>query len=216
MTPPSSIMGQIVVAGIYRQAGPSGGSLAPVGQTKLMAELLTADTQPSLKLWRVVDRRKPESWELVPFEVVNAPLSQGDDSSRRYHATVKLASGSHEIQFETEAKQLLELRTIADWVIRPRLLKVNGVAEVFMQGGDRKQYQVLLDPTALLEYDVTVQDVERALSESNINASGGFAIKGESERPIRILGRLGTGGRNVIDDLLKIPVAKSSKRKHSA
>jgi Cu/Ag efflux pump CusA len=81
-----------------------------------------------------------------------------------------------------------------------------------MQGGDRKQYQVLLDPTALLEYDVTVQDVEQALRESNINTSGGFAITGESERPIRILGRLGTERGNVIDDLLKIPVAQSPKR----
>lgn len=211
MTPPSSIMGQIVVAGIYRQAGPGGGSLAPVGQTKLMAELLPNTDQPTLKLWRVADRRKPDSWESVPFEFVEPLSKQGEDATR-YRATVKLKSGNHDIQFESEAKQLLELRTIADWVIRPRLLKVSGVAEVFMQGGDRKQYQVLLDPTALLEYDVTVQDVERALSESNINASGGFAIKGESERPIRILGRLGTGGRSVIDDLLKIPVAKSSKR----
>jgi HME family heavy-metal exporter len=212
MTPPSSIMGQIVVAGIYRQAGPTGGRLAAIGQTKWMAELLIGDGEPSMKLWRVVDRRKPESWEMVPFEFIEPLVHLGDDPRRRYHATVKVASGIHEIQFETEAKQLLELRTIADWVIRPRLLKVNGVAEVFMQGGDRKQYQVLLDPTALLEYDVTVQDVERALSESNINASGGFAIKGESERPIRILGRLGTGGRSVIDELLKVPVAKSSKR----
>ncbi|MCY3007217.1 MAG: efflux RND transporter permease subunit [Planctomycetota bacterium] len=212
MTPPSSIMGQIVVAGIYRQAGPTGGRLAAIGQTKWMAELLIGDGEPSMKLWRVVDRRKPKSWEMVPFEFVEPLVHLGDDPRRRYHATVKVASGIHEIQFETEAKQLLELRTIADWVIRPRLLKVNGVAEVFMQGGDRKQYQVLLDPTALLEYDVTVQDVERALSESNINASGGFAIKGESERPIRILGRLGTGGRSVIDELLKVPVAKSSKR----
>lgn len=212
MTPPSSIMGQIVVAGIYRQAGPTGGRLAAIGQTKLMAELLEGDGEPSMKLWRVVDRRKPESWEMVPFEFVEQLLNKGGDARRSYHATVKLGSGIHEIQFKTEAKQLLELRTIADWVIRPRLLKVNGVAEVFMQGGDRKQYQVLLDPTALLEYDVTVQDVERALSESNINASGGFAIKGESERPIRILGRLGTGGHNVIDELLKVPVAKSSKR----
>lgn len=211
MTPPSSIMGQIVVAGIYRQAGPGGGSLSPVGQTKLMAEMLSGTNEPTLKLWRVADRRKPESWESFPFEFVE-PLSKQDEDSTRYRATVKLKSGNHDIQFESEAKQLLELRTIADWVIRPRLLKVSGVAEVFMQGGDRKQYQVLLDPTALLEYDVTVQDVERALSESNINASGGFAIKGESERPIRILGRLGTGGRSVIDDLLKIPVAKSSKR----
>lgn len=212
MTPPSSIMGQIVVAGIYRQPGPAGGRLATVGQTKLMAELQTADNEPSIKLWRAVDRRKPESWESVPFEFIEPLTGQGEGSGRRYHATVKLPSGIHEIQFETEAKQLLELRTVADWVIRPRLLKVTGVAEVFMQGGDRKQYQVLLDPTALLEYDVTVQDVERALSESNINASGGFAIKGESERPIRILGRLGTGGRSVIEELLKIPVAKSLKR----
>ena len=212
MTPPSSIMGQIVVAGIYRQAGPTGGSLAPVGKTKLMVELLSVNSEPSLKLWRVVDRREPESWESEPFELAEPLVKQTEDSPQPFRATVKLKSGIHEIQFESESKQLLELRTIADWVIRPRLLKVNGVAEVFMQGGDRKQYQVLLDPTALLEYDVTVQDVEQALSESNINTSGGFAIKGESERPIRILGRLGTGGRSVIDELLKIPVAKSAKR----
>ncbi len=212
MTPPSSIMGQIVVAGVYRQAGPTGGSLALVGQTKLMAELLSTNDEASLKLWRVFDRRKPQSWESVPFEIVEPLIKHVEDSTHPYRATVKLASGVHEIQFETEAKKFLELRTIADWVIRPRLLKVSGVAEVFMQGGDRKQYQVLLDPTALLEYDVTVQDVQRALGESNINASGGFAIKGESERPIRILGRLGTGGRSVIDELLRVPVAKSSKR----
>ncbi|XZE22706.1 efflux RND transporter permease subunit [Pirellulaceae bacterium SH449] len=212
MTPPSSIMGQIVVAGIYRQTGPNGGRLASLGQTKLMAEILSSDDKPSLKLWRATERRKTEMWEAVPFEIVEPLQLYGENSAERYKATVKLDSGVHEIQFESEAKQLMELRTIADWVIRPRLLKVNGVAEVFMQGGDRKQYQVLLDPTALLEYDVTVQDVERALSESNINTSGGFAIKGESERPIRVLGRLGTGGRSVIDELLKVPVAKSSKR----
>jgi len=44
---------------------------------------------------------------------------------------------------------------MADWVIRLRLLKVTGVAEVFLLGGDRKQCQVLIDPTALIEYDVT-------------------------------------------------------------
>lgn len=209
MTPPSSIMGQIVVAGIYRQTGPAGGSLAPVGRTKLMAELLKLGDAPTLKLWRVVDRRDPKSWDAVEFDIVE-PLSMKQNST--YIATVKVNSGVHEIRFETAAKQMLELRTIADWVIRPRLLKITGVAEVFMQGGDRKQYQVLLDPTALLEYDVTIQDVERTLSESNINTSGGFAISGESERPIRILGRLGTGRGEVINDLLMLPVKTSAKR----
>lgn len=212
MTPPSSIMGQIVVAGIYRQAGPEGGSLTPVGRTKLMAELLNEGDFPTLKLWRVVDRRDPKSWEAVKFEIVESLSMKTNATDATYVATVRVNSGVHEIRFESEAKQLLELRTIADWVIRPRLLKVTGVAEVFMQGGDRKQYQVLLDPTALLEYDVTVQDVERTLSESNINTSGGFAIAGESERPIRILGRLGTGRGEVINDLLKLPVKTSAKR----
>lgn len=209
MTPPSSIMGQIIVAGIYRQAGPKGGLLAPVAQTQLMAELLNEADFRTLKLWRVVDRRDVRTWQAIPFEL-SEPLHQRDDGA--FSATVKLDSELHQIQFAAAAKQMLELRTMADWVIRPRLLKVNGVAEVFMQGGDRKQYQVLLDPTALLEYDVTVQDVEQALSESNINTSGGFAITGESEQPIRILGRLGTERGDVIDDLLKIPVSQSPKR----
>lgn len=212
MTPPSSIMGQIVVAGIYRQAGPNGGVLARVGRTKLMAEFIPSSENPILKLWRPIDRHDLTSWEEVPFETVDALQEHAEGTASTFRATVRIDSNIHEIQFDAEAKLLLDLRTIADWVIRPRLLKVNGVAEVFMQGGDRKQYQVLLDPTALLEYDVTVQDVEQALSESNINASGGFATTGESERPIRILGRLGTGSSKVIDDLLKVPVAQSSKR----
>ena len=212
MTPPSSIMGQIVVAGIYRQTGPEGGVLAPVGRTKLMAELIESKDSLDVKLWRVVDRQDVKTWQPVSFELVEPVQEQGKGTSRAYRASIKLDSAIQEVRFESEAKQLLELRTIADWVIRPRLLKVSGVAEVFMQGGDRKQYQVLLDPTALLEYDVTVQEVEQALRESNINTSGGFAINGESERPIRILGRLGTESGNAIDDLLKIPVGQSPKR----
>lgn len=212
MTTPSSIMGQIVVAGIYRQAGPEGGVLAPVGRTKLMAELLESESSSSVKLWRVVNRRELKTWQPVSFELIEPLQEQGNGNSRFQQMKIKTDSGVHEVRFESEATQLLELRTIADWVIRPRLLKVSGVAEVFMQGGDRKQYQVLLDPTALLEYDVTLQDVEQALRESNINTSGGFAITGESERPIRILGRLGTERGNVLDDLLKIPVSRSPKR----
>jgi CzcA family heavy metal efflux pump len=212
MTPPSSIMGQIVVAGIYRQTGPGGGLLAPVGKTKLIAERVTVDDNFSFKIWHVSDRHHQETWKSVPFEIVAQIRKPGEKIANSDRVTIKLDSGEHDIQFKPELDQSLELRTIADWVIRPRLLKVSGVAEVFMQGGDRKQYQVLLDPTALLEYDITVQDIENALGESNINTSGGFAIKGETERPIRILGRLGTGGHKVVDDLLKIPVSTSSKR----
>ena len=92
------------------------------------------------------------------------------------------------------------------------MLKVTGVAEAFIQGGDRKQYQVLIDPAALLEYEVTLNEVETALKASNINTSGGFAIEGESERPIRVLGRLGPEPKRVIDDLKNTPIRMNAKR----
>jgi len=211
MTPPSSIMGQIVIAGVYRQPGPNGGTLTTIGETGNMAELVQEPGQPRQVLaWKPGDRQRPESWESVAIDSVrwftneSSPEQSGPDAPVR--ATLQMAGREFDIGFLTPEQQQMELRTTADWIIRPRLLKTTGVAEVFLQGGDRKQYQILVDPTALLEYDVTLQDVERALRESNINTSGGFAVTGETERPIRILGRLGPDSRVVLEDLGKIPV----------
>ena len=119
---------------------------------------------------------------------------------------------SHEVVLRTPLQQQMELRTTADWVIRPRLLQVPGIAEVLVMGGDRKQYQVLVDPNALLEYDVTLQQVEQAVKDNNLNASGGFTVEGQTERPIRVIGRLGPLPRQVADDLQKVPVKTHSHR----
>ncbi|QDV25986.1 Nickel and cobalt resistance protein CnrA [Aureliella helgolandensis] len=217
MTPPSSIMGQIVVAGIYRQAGPEGGRLAQVGRTDMMAELVVGDNENfQIQVWQPVNRHDKSTWkkvETAEFQWSEDPNT--DAATRQYPvgtATIRLEGNEYRADFFTNEKQQLELRTVADWVIRPRLLKTTGVAEVFMLGGDRKQYQILIDPPVLLEYDVTVQDVEQALRESNINTSGGFAITGETERPIRILGRLGPDSRVVIEELKKVPVGAQAKR----
>ncbi len=217
MTPPSSIMGQIVVAGIYRQTGPKGGRLAQVGKTDMMAELIAdGDDRPRIQVWQPMDRHDQSTWKQVETSEVQWNDDPNLNKSERPYpvgtAAVRIAGKEYSAHFYTDEKQQLELRTVADWVIRPRLLKTTGVAEVFMLGGDRKQYQILLDPTALLEYDVTVQDVEQALRESNINTSGGFAVTGETERPIRILGRLGPDSSLVIEDLKKIPVGGQLKR----
>ena len=123
-----------------------------------------------------------------------------------------LAGQRHEVVFPSAARQQMDLRTTADWVVRPRLLKIPGVAEIFTLGGDRRQYQVLLDPAALLEYDVTLQQVEQALKDNNLNASGGFAVQGETERAIRVFGRLGPDQRQVLDDLRKVPVRTTPRR----
>jgi HME family heavy-metal exporter len=107
---------------------------------------------------------------------------------------------------------LMALRTTADWVVRPRLLKIPGVAQVVVMGGLRKQYQVQVDPNALLEYDVTLQQVEDALRRNNLNASGGYAIQGEEEKPIRIIGRLGPEPARVLEDLRNVPVKPTPQR----
>ncbi len=57
----------------------------------------------------------------------------------------------------------IEVRTLADWVVRQRLLTIPGVAQVVTMGGGRKQYQVLVNPESLLKYDVTLEDIERAV-----------------------------------------------------
>jgi CzcA family heavy metal efflux pump len=211
MTPPASIMGQIIVAGIYKQEGPRGGELAPVGKTNLMAELAPSSTESrEVAVWKPVDRHHPETWEVVPVERVEWEPDEGAETVDRKPANrkaiVTLDGQSHEVSFASPAEQAMELRTTADWVVRPRLLKIPGVAEVFIQGGDRKQYQVLVDPPSLLEYDVSLQEVEQALQASNLNTSGGFAVTGETERPIRILGRLGPDAAHVVSDLAEIPI----------
>ena len=209
MTPTASIMGQIVIAGISRQTGPRGGELTPIGDTGLLAELSSPETagdpaRRRLQVWRPVDRHRLETWQ----EVKPGNLAMTAPTAAR----ITLDGLEHDIAFPSPLEQRMELRTLADWVVRPRLLKIPGVAEIFVQGGDRKQYQILVDPTALLEYGVTLADVETALQESNINTSGGFAVTGETERPIRVLGRLGPDSDRVIEDLRKVPVRTPRER----
>ncbi len=206
MTPTASIMGQIVIAGIYRQNGPRGGLLVPVEATGVALEVDAETTPPTvLGLWRVTQRREPAQWPELPAEGV---AWQADSRT----ASLTVAGRQYEVRVPTAGQQSIELRTAADWVVRPRLLKIPGVAEVFIQGGDRKQYQVLVDPGALLEYGVTLQQVELALQESNINTSGGFAVTGETERSIRILGRLGPDSATVLSELRQVPVKVNPQR----
>lgn len=96
----------------------------------------------------------------------------------------------------------MELRTAADWVVRQRLLTIPGVSQVYTMGGDRKQFQVLVDPDAMVRLGVTLEEVETAVAASNENGTGGYLDRqGPSELLVRSLGRLQS-----IDDLKKVPV----------
>ena len=95
-----------------------------------------------------------------------------------------------------------ELRTVADWTIRRRLLAVPGVAQVIAIGGEVKQYQVLADPARMLAAGVTLEEVVRAAAGSNANASGGVYMDKGQEYVIRGIGRVRSA-----DDIAKTVVA---------
>ncbi len=209
MAPPGAIMGQVMLAGLRRQAGPGGGELAPVPDTPFYAERGGADNSLSLAVWRPTDRRDPTKWQAVKVEAVtwDAPTPAG---GRTVHATVD--GTPRAIVFAPEEQRRMDLRTLADWVVRPRLLKIPGTAQVLTVGGGRKQYQVRADPAAMSEYGVTLQQVEAAIRANNGNATGGFVERGELETPVRVIGRLGPDAAKVVADLKKVPVKTTDKR----
>ncbi len=84
----------------------------------------------------------------------------------------------------------MELRSLADWVVRPRLLGVSGVSQVMIIGGETKQFQVLVDPAKLADYKLTLEEVTKAVEASNANASGGFLERPNEEYLIRGRGRI--------------------------
>src|SRR5262249_41365117 len=69
-----------------------------------------------------------------------------------------------------------------------------------------------VDPFALHEYGLTLPDVEAALKANNVNFSGGFALRGDLEQPIRVIGRLGPRAEQVVADLKQIPVKTTGPR----
>jgi CzcA family heavy metal efflux pump len=94
------------------------------------------------------------------------------------------------IALESDQHSPLELRTIADTVVRRRLLAVSGVSQVIPTGGGQKQYQVLIEPSRLRSYNLSLGQVEAALSRANRNASAGFRVAGGQEYLILGVGRV--------------------------
>jgi len=104
-----------------------------------------------------------------------------------------------------DSTDLTELRTLQDWIVKYNLRTVPGVTEVLSFGGEVKQYQVRIDPRALLQYGVTLDQVREALQANNRNVGGGFIVRGSEEYIVRGIGL----AENLID-LGNIIVAERS------
>src|SRR3990172_4886883 len=92
----------------------------------------------------------------------------------------------------TEQENLTELRTIQDWVIRPQLRTVPGVAEVNSWGGFEKQYHVEVDPTRLVKHRLTLADVRDALEKNNANVGGGYLVQSGEAQVVQGVGLVTT------------------------
>lgn len=89
------------------------------------------------------------------------------------------------VSLTADSTSMRELRTIADWHIRPRLLSTGGVAQVSVIGGDLKEYQILLDPGKMRHYNVTLQEVLDVARDMNRNTSGGVLYQYGNEYIVR-------------------------------
>ena len=89
------------------------------------------------------------------------------------------------IGLTSDETSMQDLRTIADWTIRPRLLSLGGVAQVTVLGGDIKEYQILLSPEKMRHYDISLQEVMSAAGDMNRNSAGGVLYEYGNEYIIR-------------------------------
>ena len=135
---------------------------------------------------RIIDARQYVSERLATVELPSGigrpqlgPIATG--LGEVFHYIIRSDDGTHSLE---------ELRTLHDWVIKPELRKVSGVAEVNSWGGYEKQYHVVVAPESLLEYDLTLGDVFEALEENNQNVGGGVLSSGGQSQLVHGIGRV--------------------------
>ncbi len=93
------------------------------------------------------------------------------------------------ISLTADSTSQMDLRTISDWTIRPRLLATGGVAQVVVIGGEYRQYQILASPQKLNQYNITLTELLHAAKQSNGNSSGGFISEYGNEYVVKGIGR---------------------------
>lgn len=117
-----------------------------------------------------------------------------DDELKIENGELKINSASAHEEHESHPDEnnspyggttMQDLRTMADWTIRPRLLATGGVAQVAVLGGEVKEYQILLSPEKMMHYDVSLSDVLEATRGMNQNATGGTLYEYGNEYIIR-------------------------------
>ena len=140
---------------------------------------------------QLVLERLIEARERLPkgVEPVMAPVTTGLGEVYQYYLTRPV--DLHDIP-SVRAQDLMEQRTIQDWIIRPLLKSVPGVIDVNSLGGFVKQYEVLVDSAKLRKYDLALHDVFDAVAKNNANAGGNILERYAEKYIVRGVGLIKT------------------------
>ncbi len=126
--------------------------------------------------------------QLVNERLSQAQLPQGLDRPKMGPVSTGLGEVFHYI-LTGKGDDVTTLRTVHDWVVRPQMRQVKGVAEINSWGGFERQFQVRIDPTRLAKYGFTFDQVTQAIRENNQNVGGGAIDRGSNMLLVQGLGR---------------------------
>ena len=205
LAPVSSIMGQIAMVGMVSETRPDNRLFdAAIGDPTNL-NLLNAGRLPEDLRVAFQNSGHRLSADLdIRVESRNQKWMVGDRETDSWYAIVPVEGSTSQLSVHSRSSPML-MRTIADWTVRQRLLTIAGVSQVFVMGGDRKQFQVLISPDRLRKFGVTLHDVEESLEMSNSNATGGYLDQqGPNELLVRALGRIES-----IDELEDVVVKRT-------
>lgn len=93
------------------------------------------------------------------------------------------------VGLQADSTSMMDLRTMAEWVVKPAILSTGGVSQVTIIGGDLKQYQVLVDPVKMAHYDITMHEMEAVCQSMCVNSVGGVVRDFGNEYALRGMGR---------------------------
>jgi len=158
--------------------------------------LVFEDSVPVYFARQMVSERLGDAKSRIP-EGINPVLGPVSTAlSEVYQYTIEHPSDGERALTKAE---LVERRIVQDWVARPLLRSIPGVAEINSTGGYVKQYQILVDPIKLRYYKVTIADVQQAIARNNANSSGGILPRGPEVFLVRGVGLIGS-----LDDIRNV------------
>ncbi len=169
--------------------------------TKYALSVIVVDFEDDMDIYlarNLVTERLNQVWDSLPADVEGglAPITTPLGEIFMYRI---VADNSSDASGKNYSNQ--ELRSLQDWVIRPHLRKVEGVADVNSLGGEVRTYEVVIKPKALVKHGISIDEIEHALMKSNRNAGGDRINQNDEVLLVRTVGKL-----NDIDDIKNITV----------